>query len=318
MQSTSNTQTASPLSNQMVGDTIIPDLNSGILRQYYELTKPGITQMVALSTLTAYYLALQVDVVAYASSVVNWLHFFETMLGTIAISAGSCVFNHVMERKNDGRMKRTALRPIPSGAISVKNAIVFGVVLTVIGAALIAPINMLTLALAAITWVLYVAVYTPLKQRTKWALIVGSIPGALPFVGGWTAVRGTIDAPALVLFAILFAWQIPHFLALSWMYRSDYREGGFVLRSLTDESGTIVAWQTLLSTIVTALLCMLPWIIGVTGTMYIVGAVGLCGWMTYEAIRFVGERSHSRARKVLLTSYAVLMGVYILVLVDKV
>lgn len=316
--STNSTQAAQPLSAHAITAPLAKTKNKSLVKAYYELTKPGITQMVALSTLAAFYLAIHGDVFVYASDKSNWLHFIVTIVGTVLISAGSCVFNHILERSNDARMKRTADRPIPSGVITLRQAIVFGVLLSIAGAGLLAFVNVLTLILAVATWILYVAVYTPLKVRSKWALIIGSFPGALPFIGGWTAVRGTIDTPALVLFAILFAWQIPHFLALSWMYRNDYREGGFVLRSLTDSTGKVVAWQTLISTLVTAVFCLMPWVVNMTGNMYAVGALLLCGWMCFEAVRFVRERSHAQARKVLLTSYAVLMGVYILIMADKV
>lgn len=291
--------------------------SDGILRQYYELTKPGISQMVALSTLAGYYLAIPTDVMTAVRSMDSWLHFGATMVGTLAISSGSCVMNHVMEREHDARMKRTSTRPLPSGRITAGAATVFGMALTIVGAALLWNVNMLTFLLAVATWAFYLVVYTPMKRTSSLALLVGGIPGALPFAGGWTAVRGTMDAPAWALFAILFFWQMPHFLALSWMYRNDYREGGFVLRALQDDSGKVLGVQMTLYSVCMLVSILFPTILGVTGWLYAAGASLLGLWLTAESVRFVRIGDHAAARRVLLTSYAVLMGVLFLMFLDK-
>jgi len=288
-----------------------------VLRDYYELTKPGITQMVAFTTLTGYYLGIQGGLSDYAAQGSHWIHFLLTMFGTVLISAGSCVFNQIVERNADARMKRTAKRPIPAGTISVREAVIFGSVLSVIGLALLSQVNILTCVLAAATWVLYVLVYTPMKTKSTWSLLVGSIPGALPFAGGWTAIRGTMDPAAYALFAILFMWQIPHFLALSWMYRSDYIEGGFALEAVRDESGSVVARQTLISSILTAVACVMPFFVGAAGWLFLIGSSLQGAWLTFEAVKFTRTKDHASARKVLLTSYAVLMGVMALLFLDK-
>jgi protoheme IX farnesyltransferase len=288
-----------------------------LIQAYYELTKPGITQMVALTTLTGYYLAIPGDVAVYAASSAHWMHFVATMVGTVCISAGSCVVNHVMERHADARMKRTAGRPIPSGAISVTSAWIFGAVLTLLGGVLLATTNPLTLALAVITWLVYIAVYTPLKKHSTLALLVGGIPGALPFAGGWTAVRGTLDVPAIALFAILFFWQMPHFLALSWMYRNDYREGGFAMLAAEENSGRSVGQQMVGYSILLVTALILPRVLGLTGTVYAIAAVALGLWLVFEGVRYLRKPDVPSARRVLLTSYAVLMGALILMVIDK-
>lgn len=288
-----------------------------VLRGYYELTKPGISQMVALSTLAGYYLAVPGSVLTYMSDMSNAVHLVATMAGTLAISSGSCAINHVLEREDDARMKRTATRPIPSGVISPVAATVFGVALTLGGAALLWTINPLTFLLAIITWVSYIAIYTPMKKRSSLAVLVGGIPGALPFAGGWTAVQGTLDAPAIALFAILFFWQLPHFYALSWMYRADYRTAGFVLRSLRDEAHTTLGRQMVLTSALTMVAALVPTLLGTTGWLYGAGSLLLGGWLVFESIRFLKSGEHSAARRVLLTSYAVLMGVFVLMFLDK-
>jgi len=297
---------------------VLADVAPGLLRQYYELTKPGITQMVALTTLAGFYLAIPTDLITFAASAANWILFSATMIGTVLISAGSCVFNHVLERENDARMKRTSTRPIPSGAVSVGQAVAFGSLLSIAGAALLATVNPLTFWLAIATWLIYVVVYTPLKRKTTVALLIGGIPGALPFAGGWTAVSGSLDPAAMVLFLILFWWQLPHFLALSWMYRSDYSEGGFVMTAIHDEHGRSVALQMIVTSVLTLASAVALTAVGATGALYLVGAGTLGAWLLFESIRFGRSRDHRAARRVLLTSYAVLMGIVALIFVDKV
>lgn len=290
---------------------------TGLLRQYYELTKPGITQMVVLTTLAGFYLAVPTDIVAFASSTSSWVLFVSLMIGTVLVSAGSCVFNHIIERDEDAKMKRTAARPIPSGIISVSKAAVFGVVLTLVGLALIATVNTLTFLLAIATWVTYVAVYTPLKKKTKLALLIGGIPGALPFAAGWTAVTGTFDVPALIVFSILFFWQLPHFLALSWMYRTDYEVGGFVMEAVDDPNGKTVGHQMIWTSVGMVFSSIALTLVGVTGWLYFGVSLVLGAWLVMESIRFLRIRTTPAARRVLLTSYAVLMGVVVLMFVDK-
>ncbi|MEY2719368.1 MAG: hypothetical protein RLZZ273_734, partial [Bacteroidota bacterium] len=242
---------------------------SSLIAQYYELTKPGISKMVMMTTLAGFYLAIPDHSSIFDPSVASLLAV--TILGTLLISSGSCVANHIMERDVDARMKRTSARPIPAGTISVKSAVVFSAALTISGAALLSMVNTLTLILALITWAVYVLVYTPMKTRSSLAVIVGGVPGALPFMGGWTAVSGSLDAMAWVLFAILFFWQLPHFYALSWMYRTDYREGGMVLRAINDDSGRVLAVQMIVTSILTLLAATLPTLLGSTGLLYLIG-----------------------------------------------
>lgn len=298
-------------------DSAPPAAPTTLLRAYYELTKPGITQMVAMSTLAGYYLAIPYDLNVYAVDGSHWMHFIATMLGTLAVSSGACVANHIVERDIDARMRRTASRPIPSGLVSVRAAAVFSTLLTVLGLALLATVNLLTFALAVATWVSYVFVYTPMKTRSSMAVLVGGIPGALPFAGGWTAVTGTPDAMAWVLFGILFMWQLPHFYALSWMYRADYREAGFVLRAVRDSNAAMLSTQIIITSALTTVLAVLPTVMGVTGWLYGAIAVGLGLWLVGEGFRFRMEGSTQSARRVLLTSYAVLMGIMILMFLDK-
>ena len=288
---------------------------SSLIAQYYELTKPGISKMVMMTTLAGFYLAVPGHASIFDPATATMLAI--TILGTLLISSGSCVANHIMERDVDARMKRTSARPIPAGTISVKSATIFSAILTLSGAALLSTVNTLTLILAVVTWVVYVFVYTPMKTRSTLAVIVGGIPGALPFMGGWTAYSGSLDPMAWALFAILFFWQLPHFYALSWMYRGDYKEGGMVLRAIHDDTGRILAVQMTLTSILTMAAATLPTLLGSTGMLYLIGATILGLYLTYQSIAFYRKPDAVSARKVLLSSYAVLMGIIILMFIDK-
>lgn len=296
-------------------ESAMEQASSSIVSQYYELTKPGISKMVMLTTLAGYYLALPTSV-SILDGQIAWTLAL-TILGTLLVSSGSCVANHVVERDVDARMKRTASRPIPSGRIPVKQAVLFSLVLSVAGLAMLLQVNMLTVVLAIATWLTYVLVYTPLKTRSSLAVIIGGVPGALPFVGGWTAYTGAMDVMAYVLFAILFFWQLPHFYALSWMYRNDYREGGIVLRAIEDESGKTLAIQMIVTSVLTLCVSVLPTVLHKTSSLYFVGAVVLGAVMTYQSVLFYARPETRTARRVLLSSYAVLMGIIILMFVDK-
>lgn len=288
---------------------------ASLVAQYYELTKPGISKMVMMTTLAGFYLAVPGHASIFDPIVATTLAV--TILGTLLISSGSCVANHIMERDVDARMKRTAARPIPAGTISIRSAVIFSALLTVGGAALLSTVNALTLVLAVITWVVYVFVYTPMKTRSTLAVVVGGIPGALPFMGGWTAFSGALYPMAWALFAILFFWQLPHFYALSWMYRNDYREGGMVLRAIQDDTGRTLAIQMIATSLLTLIASLAPTILGSTGWLYAAGATLLGSYLTYQSIVFYKQPDAITARKVLLSSYAVLMGIIILMFIDK-
>jgi protoheme IX farnesyltransferase len=301
--------------HEVAVDTPAVQPATSLVAQYYDLTKPGISKMVMMTTLAGFYLALPKTASMFDGEVATQLAV--TILGTLLISSGSCVANHIIERDVDARMKRTSNRPIPSGIISVRNAVIFSAILSLAGVALLSTVNLLTLVLAVITWLSYVVVYTPMKTKSSLAVIVGGVPGALPFMGGWTAYTGTLDAMAWTLFAILFFWQLPHFYALSWMYRNDYREGGMVLRAIEDDTGKSLAIQMIVTSLLTLCASVVPTLLGSTGWLYLAGAVMLGLYLTYQSAVFYRQPDAVTARKVLLSSYAVLMGIIILMFIDK-
>lgn len=287
-------------------------------KAYYELTKPGITKMVVMSASAGYYLAIPGSVVSYFSDAQHIFFALLAIIGTTLVSSGSCALNHYIERDVDTSMKRTHRRPIPAGKILPAEALIFGVFLSTLGLLMLAFVNIPTLVLAAVTLISYIAVYTPLKKVSSLSTLVGAVPGALPAMGGWVAVTGALDVQSWVLFLILFLWQIPHFLALSWMYRDDYAAGGFPMLAVTDEKGGMVALQSLLYMAFLVPVTLLLPALGETGLLYTVGAVIACGVFLFHGVKFFQKRNMVAARKMLLSSYFFLLGIIVLIFADKV
>jgi len=201
-----------------------------------DLTKPRITLLILLTTLLGYVLAGGAAGLAAVG----------LLAGTALVSSGSSALNQIIERDRDARMRRTENRPLPAGRLRPADAILWSVLLSASGLLLLAlTVNLLTAALAALTLVSYAFVYTPLKRVTSLATVVGAIPGALPPLGGWAAATGELTAPAFILFAIVFLWQMPHFLAIACLYREDYRRGGMLMLPVVDEGGRFTALQAL-------------------------------------------------------------------------
>lgn len=291
-------------------------VKSRIARDFYELTKPGISQMVLMTGCAGFVMSLT-DVTMLLSDTDLAFRLVVSMLGIALVSSGSCVFNHIAESEVDSQMARTSARPIPQERISKFSASVFGGVLLAVGFGLLSQINLLTLSLSIATVILYNLVYTPLKKRTTLSLIIGGIPGALPILGGWTASTNELSGTGWVLFAILFFWQMPHFLALSWMYREDYSKGGFAMTAVVDHTGKSTAIQSLLYTVLLAIATLsLAWVSNI-GVMYsVVASVLLVSFLVF-GLRFLRLRDVKSARAVLLNSYAFLMGFVILIIIDK-
>ncbi|MBN1447667.1 MAG: protoheme IX farnesyltransferase, partial [Bacteroidetes bacterium] len=219
--------------------------------------------------------------------------------------------------EHDHRMKRTMFRPIPSGKVRWSSALVFGVMLSVAGIAVLLLVQPLTALLALITALLYLAVYTPLKRRTQLSTLIGGIPGALPPLGGYATISGTIGPEALVMFMILFLWQMPHFLSLAWMYRKDYERGGFPMLTVLDGAGILVARHIIVYTALLLLFSLLLTVFHVTGSIYFFGAAILGGAFIIAGFRFLYERSNRNARTVLLSSYFYLLALITLMFIDK-
>lgn len=278
---------------------------------YAELTKPGITRLVALTAAAGFYLGSRggIDVVALVN----------TIIGTGLASSGSCALNHYLERDADARMRRTKNRPIPSGRVTPAQALVFSIVLGVAGVAyLLLTVNVAAAAVVAATYLVYDFVYTPLKRRSSIATLVGAIPGALPILAGWAAAGGSLaSSGGWALFAILFLWQIPHFLALAWLFREDYERGGFVMLPLTDPDGASTAFQSLNYAVGLVLVSVAPTLLGLTGNLYMGGALLLGGALLALSCGVLRERTNRSARRLFMASVVYLPALLLLMVVDK-
>ena len=247
-----------------------------------------------------------------------WL-LLHTLIGTALVASGTNAFNQLRERDVDALMRRTRGRPLPSGRLSPRAAALFAGAISVLGVAYLAwRVNALTAVLAALTLASYVLLYTPLKRRTSLNTLVGAVPGALPILGGWTAAGGRIDVAALSLFWILFLWQLPHFLALAWIYREDYKSAGLAMLSVEDVDGRRTGWMVLLYALALLPVSLLPSLVGVTGPWYFAGAALLgIGFVTAGAA-MLGRATPRGAWRVFLASIIYLPALLTLMVLDKI
>lgn len=267
----------------------------GRVRCYYELTKPGITSYVMLTAGVTYHLG--------AGSGSSWLALTHTVLGTGIATGGALALNQYVERDKDAQMKRTQSRPIPSGRIRATEVLWFGLLLVVLGVAyLTVTRGWLPAALTGTSAAAYVLAYTPLKTRTYHATLVGAIPGAFPALIGWSSATGTIDIRALILFAIYFLWQLPHVLALAWILREDYARAGFFMAPPSDPQGTRIGRHMVYHSISLVVISALPTVVGMTGAVYLAGAMFLGVGMLLVSVAAAKEMGRSTARRVFLSS----------------
>lgn len=294
-----------------MSSTTVVAARSGALRDYVELTKPRITLMVMFTALLGYVVASPPGQVAAAGLV-------SALLGTGLVAAGASVLNMVYERHTDARMQRTRSRPLPAGRLRPWDAAGFGLLLTAAGLLQLAFFSgSLPAQVALVTWASYVFVYTPLKLHTSLATLVGAVPGALPPVIGWTAASQSLDPGAWVLFAILFLWQIPHFLAIAWLYRDDYALGGFPMLPVIDREGHLTGRQAVLHSLALLLVSLAPGASGMVGPWALAGAA-LCGLaLTAVALRLAMERTLPAARRLFLASLVYLPTLSLLLLLDR-
>ena len=271
------------------------------MSDFITLMKPRITLMVVLTALFGFYLASPgpMDVALLAN----------LLAGTALSCAGAGALNMAMEVRADGAMNRTRQRPLPAGRVPVGTAVSFGGILATAGVALLAvKVNGLTAVLSSVTIVLYLFVYTPLKSRTSLCTVIGAIPGALPPVMGWAAARGSLDAGAWALFGVLFFWQLPHFLAIAWMYREDYARAGYPMLPVTDPEGGSTARQVVLQTLALLVISLAPVGLNLAGGAYLAGASVLGVAFLAFGLAFARVRSRERARRLFLASLAYLPG----------
>ena len=281
------------------------------LGDYVALTKPRVAVLVLFTVAAGFVLA--------AGPGVDLVLLLHTVLGTALVAGGASALNQLLERHSDALMRRTENRPLPAGRLQPAEVWAFGVGLGVIGVAYLALALRQPCAplVAAFTFAAYVGVYTPLKRVTTLNTLVGAVPGALPPVIGWAAARGSLGPEAVVLFLILLLWQVPHFLAIAWIYRDDYARAGLRMLPVVDRDGTLTGRQMVVYALALVPVSLAPVLQGVAGPVYLGGAVILGGGFLASAVAFARASSTGQARRVLRASLLYLPGLLALLLLDR-
>lgn len=279
-----------------------------ITRDYLQLSKSRIVLMVLITTASGF---------LFATHSVDGALMLHALLGTALVAAGTNALNQYVEREHDARMHRTRTRPLPAGRITPRAALVFSSAVAIIGTVYLGiAVNWLTAALGAFTLASYIFVYTPLKRISTINTLIGAIPGAIPPLMGWTAATNELSVGGWIIFGILFLWQLPHFMAISWLHRDDYARGGFAMLAVRDENGVAVARQAVLYTLALLAVSVMPTILGLSGTIYFIGAA-TCGIaMLAATIRFFFDRGPRSARSLFMISNLYLITVMLLLVVN--
>jgi protoheme IX farnesyltransferase len=277
---------------------------------YLELTKPRITFLIVLTSAAGFALA--------SRGRLEYLNLIVSLFGIALLSSGIATLNQYAERDLDGLMRRTASRPLPAGKLAPWEALAFGSALTILAELyLLVLVNPLSAVLGLTVIAGYLFAYTPLKTRSSLSTVVGAFPGAVPPLIGWSAATGTLSIEAWVLFAILFLWQFPHFLAIAWMYREDYGRAGILMLPVVEPDGRVTAQQIVVYTLMLIPVSLLPTVLGVSGRIYFFGALVLGLAFLYCSVRAAFSMSRQQARQLLLASVLYLPLLFILMVVNK-
>ena len=272
------------------------------------LTKPRLNVLVVATSAAGYYMG--------AAGTVTALPMLRAVAGTALVAAGAAALNQLYERDTDALMGRTRLRPLPDGRVSPHDALIFGTALAVSGLLALAFTNALAAILAVTTLVVYLAIYTPMKRRTPGATLVGAVPGALPPLIGWAAGSGSASFGGWTLFAIVFLWQIPHFMAIAWMFRDDYRKAGFPMLPVVEPNGLRAGRQALMYSVALLPVSLLPTAAGVSGWGYFWTALVLGVALVALAGRFSSHRTDTSARALFYGSIMYLPLIWIAMILD--
>jgi protoheme IX farnesyltransferase len=280
------------------------------LADYLELTKPRIAVLVLFTVAAGAFLA--------SGGNLPWLVLLHTLIGTALVASGASALNQLLERNTDALMRRTENRPLPAGRLLPAEVLAFGSLLTAAGLAYLFVMLRQPWAgvVAAVTFASYVFIYTPLKRYTTLNTLVGAVPGALPPVIGWAAARGRVDIEAVGLFLVIFIWQVPHFLAISWMYREDYGRAGLKMLPVVDREGKNTASQMVRYCLTLIPVSILPAVLGGGGPLYVIGALLLGAGFLASALGFARGHSQAQARRVLRASLIYLPVLLALLLLD--
>ncbi|MEW6129092.1 MAG: heme o synthase [Acidobacteriota bacterium] len=280
------------------------------LRAFVELTKPRITFLVVLTTIAGFCLGVEQGI--------DWLKLFNLILGVSVLSSGIATINQWMERDLDALMLRTKARPLPTGKLNARQAFIFGMGLIVLANVYLAwTVNSLTALLGVITAATYLLIYTPLKTRTTLSTFWGAFPGAMPPLVGWVAARGYLSIEGWILFAILFLWQFPHFLAIAWMYREDYAKAGIKMLPVVEPEGKVTGQQIVTYTLLLLPVSLLPTLVNISGKIYFAGACALGLAFLFVSIRTAMQRTKWQARQLLLASVLYLPILFGLMVINR-
>jgi protoheme IX farnesyltransferase len=276
---------------------------------YLELTKPRITLLVVLTAAAGFCLG---------SDQIDFLRLLNMALGVGLLSSGIATLNQYIERDLDRLMRRTQDRPLPSGKLTARRALLFGISLSAVALGYLAvTVNPLSAVLGFATLASYLFIYTPLKVRTSLSTVLGAFPGAMPPFIGWVAARGEVTIEAWVLFAILFLWQFPHFLAIAWMYRDDYARAGIKMLPVVEPEGRVTGQQIVVYTLLLIPVSLLPVLVNLAGSVYLIGASVIGVVFLYYGVRAALARTTWQARKLLLASVLYLPILFALMVMNR-
>jgi protoheme IX farnesyltransferase len=281
---------------------------SGVVADYVALTKPRLNLLVVVTSAAGYYLG--------SNGAPELLPIIQVAAGTALVAGGSAVLNQVSERDTDALMRRTRARPLPDGRVTPADARTLGIILAISGLGLLAMASLLAALLALATLVIYVAIYTPMKRRSSLATLVGAVPGALPPLIGWAAGHGTVSLGGWALFGIVFLWQIPHFMAIAWMYRDDYSRAGFPMLPVLEPDGRRTGRQAVLYSAALLPVSTLPAFVGIAGQPYLWVALVLGALLLWLSSRFAAARSDAAARALFYGSLIYLPLVWVVMVLD--
>jgi len=280
---------------------------------YWALTKPEINFLIAIATFAGFYMGLRTQIHGFPFALL-----IHTLLGTLLIASGTGTLNQYVERRYDAQMRRTRGRPLAAGRLKPLTAFWLGILLSFAGAIYLAvAVNPLASLLAVLTLASYLLLYTPLKRKTPLCTLAGALPGAMPPLIGWAAASGTLSFEACVLYAMLFLWQFPHFMAIAWMYREDYSRAGYLVLPRGERSRCFMSWQALVASFALIPVSLIPTVIGGAGLVYFVVACTLSVGFFFYSARLAFRQSNAAARQLLLASIIYLPLAFFLMVLDK-
>jgi len=280
------------------------------LLDFISLTKPEVLLLVLIATGAGCLMA---------SAPLDLSVLFNAMVGTALVAGGTAALNHFLERIHDGKMRRTSNRPLPAGRLSPRAALSFGVTLSIAGTIYLAvTCNLLTSMIGLAALLTYLLLYTPLKRRSDLCTLVGAFPGAAPILMGWTAVRGDISLAGWILYAILFFWQFPHFIAIGWMYRDDYARARMLMIPTNDHDGAVAFRQVWIMTAALIVMSLFPAALGIVGSVYILTAVILGIGLLIAVYRAASLRTNLSAKELLHATVIYLPVLLLMMVLDKI